>query len=101
MQTQEIELEQPEVPAIADPWLLEVDEQIKVATAKSIQAVPMLLLTPAKSQVKPQQTFIEYSPTKLRKIAKNLKIKRYSVMPPNELIAAISKHPKAQEFLTA
>jgi hypothetical protein len=46
-------------------------------------------------------TFSGYSPARLRRIAKELRIKRYSVMQPHELMTAISKHPKAQQALTA
>ena len=70
---------------------------------------PMLCLPAAKEIVHQQTkkshkstpsfpTFQNYSEARLRKIAKEMKIKRYSVLSRAELMSAIARHPAAVKF---
>lgn len=83
-----------------DPWFLEIDEQIhQVATKLTPVVKPILMLPPSKPQQQQEPTFNGYSLSRLKKIAKEMKIKRYSVMQPHQLMVAISTHPKAKQLL--
>lgn len=82
-----------EFPILQNPWELDADTEIK----NSSFSKP---ISPAKTE-QPQNrkpTFQEYSKTRLRKIARELKIRRYSQMEIPELIMAITSHPEAQRI---
>ena len=67
--------------------LIEVDELIQAIPSKTVQYQ--------------QPAFEGYSKTRLRAVARELQIKRYSRLDRPELITAIASHPLAKEALTA
>lgn len=77
-----------EFPTLQDPWELDADTKIKNSNfSKPISPAE----TEQYQNTKP--TFQEYSKTRLRKIARELKIRRYSQMEIPELMMAITTHP--------
>lgn len=91
---------QPEPPAIEDAWETPIaTSPARYWVREALAAQPTLCLPAAIEETKPTfPTFQGYSEARLRKIAKEMKIKRYSVLNRAQLMTAIGKHPAAIKF---
>lgn len=106
-------LESPDIPPqtgtiVEDAWETPIASSSARYWMRPAEALNPMLCLPAAKEIAPQKnkkshkpapsfpTFQNYSEARLRKIAKEMKIKRYSVLSRAELMSAIARHPAAK-----